>query len=352
MTRRACLCLSFLIPLLCAVAAAGQQASPALKDRPAEPPSSPAIQLSVVVSPQSGAPVPGLEQKDFTILVNKKPQAITSFRAMNGTQEPVEIILMIDSVNSTFQSVAQARPQIDNFLRANNGHLKYPTALATFSDKGIQIQNGFTADGNALAPTVDTFATGLHTIIRSMGLYGEVQRFQQSIQAFGQVVAYASTRPGRKIILWISSGWPLLGEAGVQLQGGQQAALFNQIVSISTMLRESDITIYSLNSLGSGEGLGETFHYQDFLKGVAKPNDAASGNLGLQVIATQSGGLVLNSRDISGLLDHCISDAGAYYQMSFEPPPVDRKNVYHRLEIKIARAGLIARTSSGYYSQP
>ena len=37
--------------------------------------------LDVVVSQKSGPPVGGLQQQDFTLLDNKSPQAITSFKA-------------------------------------------------------------------------------------------------------------------------------------------------------------------------------------------------------------------------------------------------------------------------------
>lgn len=46
------------------------------------------INLDVVVTPQSGAPISGLEQRDFTILDNKVPQTITSFRALRGREKP------------------------------------------------------------------------------------------------------------------------------------------------------------------------------------------------------------------------------------------------------------------------
>jgi hypothetical protein len=40
--------------------------------------------LDVLVTDISGRPVAGLEQKDFTLLDNKKPRPILSFRAVDG----------------------------------------------------------------------------------------------------------------------------------------------------------------------------------------------------------------------------------------------------------------------------
>ena len=48
------------------------------------------------------------------------------------------------------------------------------------------------------------------------------------------------------------------------------------------------------------------------------------GNLvdGLQVLAYQSGGRVLNSsNDVAGEIARCAVDAGTYYVLSIQPPP-------------------------------
>src|ERR1700689_1607421 len=59
------------------------------------------IYLDVVVSPKSGAPVGDLQQQDFTVLDNKSPQTITSFKMVTGREAPIEIVLVIDAVNNT-----------------------------------------------------------------------------------------------------------------------------------------------------------------------------------------------------------------------------------------------------------
>jgi hypothetical protein len=70
------------------------------------------------------------------------------------------------------------------------------------------------------------------------------------------------------------------------------------------------------------------------------------------VLATQTGGLVLNSNDISWLLEQCVADTGTYYRISFEPPPTERRDVYHPLKVVVSKAGLTVSTSTGYYDQP
>src|SRR5208282_2750544 len=110
---------ALLLSLSAASAASGQNApQPQLQPRPDQPAKVPApkgtdrqVTIEVQVTDKSGAPVRGLQKQDFTLLDDKQPQNILSFRAVDGgaasTADPVEIILVIDAVNSSFQSVAR-----------------------------------------------------------------------------------------------------------------------------------------------------------------------------------------------------------------------------------------------------
>ena len=169
-----------------------------------------------------------------------------------------------------------------------------------------------------------------------------------------QVAALESTRPGRKIVLWVSPGWPLLSGPNVQLNSKQQQQIFSTIVRLSNQLRQGNVTLYSIDPLGTGDaGSFRTFYYEQFVKGVSKAVDVEPGNLGLQVLAVQTGGLALNSsNDVTGLLERCVADASDYYQISFSPPPAEHRDEYHQLEVRVAKPGLTARTRQGYYSQP
>jgi VWFA-related protein len=334
--------------LLCTTAASTEHHNPAAQ------PASQAIRLDVVVTAKSGPPVTDLQQQDFTLLDNDVPQAITSFAAVSGRQAPIEVVLVIDAVNTAYQTVAFERSQIDSFLHAEGGHLAHPLALAIFTDKGTEILGGeFSSDGNALSTTLDREDIGLRSIQRSAGYYGATERLQLSLRALDQLVASESGRPGRKVILWVSPGWPLLSGPNALLDSKQQQQIFGDIVNISTKMRAARVTLYSINPLGTGESLSQASYYKEFLKGVSKPGQVDVGNLGLQVLAIQSGGLALDlSNDLARSLQECLADAAPYYEISFNSAPAERPNEYHRLEIKLAKPGLTARTRQGYYAQP
>jgi VWFA-related protein len=337
--------------LLCAAAASPQQNT--------SPSSSPTelgnrkITLDVVVTPKSGPPVTDLQQQDFTILDNKAPQTITSFQAITGRDARLEVILVIDAVNIGAVQVANQRIQIDKFLHADGGRLAYPIALAVFTDDGIRILGNFSSDGNALSAALDRDDLSIRAIGRSGGYYGAGERLELSLKALHQLVASEAPRPLRKVMLWVSPGWPLLSGIGTSLDSKQERQIFASIVRFSTELMQARVTLYSIDPLGSAEGVDRVYYYKNFLKGVSKPSDVYPGDLGLQVLAVQSGGLALSpTNDIAGLLQECLADSAPYYEISFNSLPAKQPDEYHHLEIKIAKPALTARTRQGYYAQP
>jgi VWFA-related protein len=336
-----------LVTLLCTAAVAAQQKSPLTQAGNGK------IYLDVVVSRKSGPPVPGLQQQDFTLLDNKTPQTITSFEAVSGREAHLQVILVIDEVNTGYEVVAYERGEINKFLRADGGHLAYPIALAVLTDQGVKVEGNFSLDGNALSALLNRDNAGLRDVGRSSGYYGAAERWQFSLQALSQLVASAARLPGRKVMLWVSPGWPLLSGVRTDLDSKQQRQIFTNIVSLSTRLQQGRITLYSIDPLSAAEPVARELYYQAFLKGVNKPSQVQLGDLGLQVLAIQSGGLALHiSNHVAGLLQQCLSDTAPYYRISFDAPRAERPDEFHHLEIKLAEHGLTARTRQGYYAQP
>jgi VWFA-related protein len=312
------------------------------------------ITLNVVVIDKSGKPVTGLQQQDFTVLDDKLPQKILSFHAVEAASSaaPVRVILLVDTVNASFPAVASAREEIAKFLRQNDGKLAQPVSTVFFTDDGAKTQNEPTRDGNAAAALLDKTESNLRTITRASGFYGAAERLNLSLRTLGLIMQEEAPIPGKKLLIWISPGWPMLSGPGVEISREEQQRLFNLIVGLSTGLREEDITLYNVDPLGTADAGGfRTFFYKDFVKGVKAAKNVQTGNLSLQVLAYQSGGRVLNSsNDVANEIASCVTDANAYYVLSFDSPPPDGPVQYHGLEIKIGKPGLTARTQTGYYA--
>jgi VWFA-related protein len=312
------------------------------------------IVLDVVVTDKSGKPVSGLQQQDFTLLDNKQPRKIDSFEASAASDPPVEIVFLVDEVNTDFTHVSFARAQIEKFLRRDGGELPRPASLAVMSDAGVAMGNVTTQDGNALATELDQNRAGLRSITRSQGIYGANDRVGLSLNSLQELANYEAPRPGRKLVIWISPGWPLLSGPNIILGEKDQQRLFSQIVGISDSLRRARITLCSIDPLGTQDAGGfRTTYYEEFTKGVKKAHQVQIGDLGLQVIATQSGGRVLiSNNDVTAQIASVVEDAKAFYVLTFDAPAGDGPNEYHALEIKLDKSGLKALTRTGYYAQP
>lgn len=313
------------------------------------------IHLDVVVSDASGHAVSGMQQPQFTVLDDNRSQPIQSFHAADGitAQPPVEVVLVLDTMNTSFQQMAAVRQGVEKYLRQNGGHLALPVSVIFLTDTGVKT-NQPTRDGNALAADIEKLPAPVHVINSAQGLDGLMLRFGRSVDALTQMTRYEATRPGRKLMIWVGSGWPLLSSARYHMDPGNQSSFFHSIVDLSTGLREARVTLYAVIPQDMNKGT-ETrdFLYQNFMKGVESAKQADAGNLSLQVLAEQSGGLALGpTGDIYRDILRCVADAGAYYELSFDSAPAERVDVYHALDVKITPPGLTVRTNTGYYAQP
>jgi VWFA-related protein len=318
--------------------------------------------LDVVVSDKSGKAVQGLEEKDFTVLDNNQPQKLLSFRAMpdgvvtatSHAEPPTKVLILIDEVNTNYDRVAYERAQIKNFLLQNGGKLPYPTSFAFFSDTGTQMLQGYSQDGNALLTSYNQHETGLRSLRRSAGFYGAIERLQLSLDTLASLANTEAQMPGRKIVIWISPGWPLMSGPRMDLTSKEHENLFASIVSMSAALRKARITLYSIDPLGVDDAGGfRTNYYEEFLKPVALARNTQGGNLALQVLASQTGGRVLNSsNDITGSIVRCVEDAGSFYTLTLQMAPAERPNEFHHIQVQVGRPGVTTRTRYGYYAQP
>ncbi|MGA3010290.1 MAG: VWA domain-containing protein [Terracidiphilus sp.] len=312
------------------------------------------LTLDVVVTDKSGNPVHGLESKDFTLLDNGQPSKILSFQAFGpGAQKPnppVEVILLIDTVNEPFVRVSMSRQEIANFLLQNGGHLAAPVSLFVLTNQGVDVQRRPTYDGNGLAHNIRQLDNHLRTINRSAGFWGAEERFQLSLQAFENIAEAEAKKPGRKLLIWAGPGWPLFDNPRIEFTFKEQQQNFDALVQISTKLREARISVYSVSL---GQNIFDSFLYQGFLKGVKTPSKLNLPNLGLKVFAVETGGRVLGpDNDMAAQISKCVQDASAYYTLSFDSPHANGVNEYHDLKVIVGDPALTARTRTGYYNQP
>lgn len=329
---------------------------PPVAEQPAAVQAGP-ITLDVVVTDKAGHPIRGLQQSDFTVFDNKQPAALRSFTAHEietAHDDPQTLILVIDDVNANFNVVSVVRTQIENYLRSNGGKLPIPVAIFMLTDRGLSQVSPASTDGNTIISVLHQKAGELHDISRSGGFYAAEERTQISLHAMERMGTYLSGAQGRKLLVWIGPGWPIFDNPNVIISSQQQRNFFSIIVELSTMLRQANVAIYSIDPTGPGDAASpRNFLWENFTKPVTKPNKADPGNLALQVFAVHSGGTVhLGTNDIAGEIAKCVNDASAWYTLSFDQQHADTPDAWHDVQVKVDKPGTVVRTSNGYYAQP
>ena len=176
-----------------------------------------------------------------------------------------------------------------------------------------------------------------HTPPRNSGLFPAnyaMVRNVSSLDALGAIAIEARSRPGRKLLLWLSPGWPVNA-------GGKDS--FEELVEYSTRLREARLSLWVCENPNGGAPVKE----------VRDQTEAGPSDLAPDVLATKSGGGVLaKGSTIRDLFDRSLKDASNYYTLTFDPPVAVLANEYHALEVRVNKADVQVRTNTEYYDQP
>jgi hypothetical protein len=141
------------------------------------------------------------------------------------------------------------------------------------------------------------------------------------------------------------------------------------VTEFSTRLREARITLLSawpnldqavVLSLWGPQPLSVTgtvspIDYRAYpaYQPVKSAGEARGQNLAMPVLATQSGGGVLNGvGDVAGLIGENIDNANAFYTLEFDPPNANQVDEYHDLKVEVGKPDLKVHTNTGYYDEP
>jgi VWFA-related protein len=360
---------SFILLLLCIYLAHAQDSpptmpEPALIRRPAPKPPSTVLaegrlSLDVIVNDAAGNAVPGLDPWDFKLLDNDHPVRIKFFRSFGEASvrpdPPVEVVLLIDELNLPFTQVSFVKTQVAAFLHQNGGRLAQPVSIILLTEAGLQVQPRPSTDGNALLNVLNQVKPHISSINPAMGSQGALERAQISVRQMAALAENEAHKPGRKLLIWVGHGWPMLQSANFRFSEKDGKRNFDSIVAITNWLREARIVVYSVAPADGHAGVGPSraILYQEFLKGVRTEKEADIGNLGLKVLVTNTGGRIVGpDNDLTGQISQCLTDANQFYRLSFDPPQAERAHEYHALKVQVNRPGLTVRTNAGYYNEP
>jgi VWFA-related protein len=310
--------------------------------------------IDVAVTDAAGNPVSDIAPQDFTLLDNGQRAKIRTFHNVLAPSEPApELIIVLDTINLTPQQLTQTESGISQFLRRNSGQLEFPCLLYRLTREGLFSSLRPVKDEALLEEELEqtrsqvaVWRSGRNSDQVLLGSWvGRSERNPLSLSALGSIAIGQRDVPGRKVVVWIGPGWPVLGSADSD---------FDEITELSTRLREARITVDSVNVWLNPV---PAFNYHDYLDAPRSQKDMRPERMALQVIATHTGGLVLeSSEDLDRDIDRCVEEMRSFYTFTFNPPHTDTMDEFHDLRVEVrpgaASPALTVRAPTGYYNEP
>lgn len=376
------------------------------------------VLVDVVVTDKEGRPVTDLKREDFTLLEDGKAQEISVFsfeqaslptsadtptlpehvysnQTAGQARGPLNIILL-DFLNTPAGDQAHARDQILKYLQTNF-QPQQRTALLVLTDRLYVLQD-FTTDPEKLraaaerATPQDSLAlmiespfqvapeairnvpnAELHFTIPErmnmvlLGMSADA-RARQTLSAVTAIAQNVAGYPGRKNLIWVSSGFPftILPE---QLKHDEfQRNYLQQVKQTAALLTVSQVAVYPIDPRGLAgyapdlEG-GQMPARQDIVAMVEQPGspyrsrdraamsrtELQGSHAGMKRLAEDSGGRAFTNRsDLGTAVTEAVADGSQYYSLGFYPAAAGEKSKQHKIEVRLARKGVDARYRRGY----
>lgn len=127
---------------------------------------------------------------------------------------------------------------------------------------------------------------------------------------------------------------------------------FPLLVELWSRIRDARMVIYQASPWAE---TNRDFAYTLYAAGVPSSSELnrSTRYFSLPVLALESGGMALDDGfSVAGDIARCVRDAGSFYTLSFDPPHAARVDEYRDLKVSVAKPGVTARTTIGYYNQP
>ncbi|HKH72239.1 MAG TPA: VWA domain-containing protein [Vicinamibacterales bacterium] len=259
------------------------------------------VPVLTTVTDSQGRLVPNLEQDEFTVLDNGKPQPITLFQ--NETQ-PFTVVVMLDfsfSMTTHLDLLKQATEQfILRMLPADKGQ------VGAFSDK-IQFSGEFTHDRDDLVAALKDLQ------------FGNPTRLYDAIDAS---IDMLKSVEGRKIVLVFTDGDDTASRKGMG--------------DVLDRAKASETMIYAI-------GLESEFPIGPGRMQRTRPDR------GLRKLADETGGgyfELKKTTELAPAFTRVAQELHSLYTIGFQPTVLDNKE--HRLDVKMKEPGHTGRARRSY----
>jgi VWFA-related protein len=357
------------------------------------------VQVNVIVHDKDGQPVADLAAGDFRLYEDGKEQAIESFSvestiAAVARESPASrgdfgnrlrgpagggvTVILLDRLNTRFEDQTLARAQIVRFL----GRLQPQDRVALYilESDSVHVLHDFTTDSSALlravarqrgttsremeaaelAPyetgeaDIDAFVAREFAEVSAAALAERVTSTTRALEAIAHHLAGVQ---GRKNLIWISSGFPLV----IEDRGPRPVT--DQVDRATRAVNDANVAVYPVDARGlvgafagnpSALSSTSTRNTDQALRNVFTTMSTTRPNIeALQTIAENTGGRAFyETNDITRALSRAVDDSRVTYVLGYSPSQGKWDGSFHKIEVTVRRPGVEVRHRKGYLALP
>ena len=363
------------------------------------------VVVPVEVRDSAGRPVRNLQVQDFRILQNHKEQRIASLDEIQGAADPTapqpaslavpdgeaaraattsgsaglqHLILVFDQVNTEAVDQERGKEQLRKALQKFD-RPDVAVSLVVVDRRGSRLAWGPRRGVNGLAAAIaalpakppvayetgkdllrakDQVAVGMATSfsVRTLDASYQQVAIRSTLAAFRQIAsAYRAVR-GKKIVLWVTGGFPFQASpAGSFGAGGNSTREFDLTFQI---LNDAQIAIYPVDVRGlSYVGLPTADYpstdlnqkHPEIHVDIVSAEQAATISTMEQVAEVTGGRAYVNRNDLSGVLTQAATDGDHYYLLAYKLDRSRLKPGFQTLQVRTARKHAAVRARSGFF---
>ena len=264
------------------------------------------VDVLTSVTDAGGAPIGGLDAKDFAVFDNGIPQKIALFE--RETNLPLNLVLALDTSGSVRKDLSAERTAALDFVRS----ILRPEDSVSVIEFATEVHQlvPFTNQRKAIQHGLNSLRGGAAT-----ALYEAIQKASQSLEP----------RRGRKVLVLVSDGGDTADT--VTYREAQEAAL------------RADVLIFSLIDVPIEASAGRDI----------------GGEHALITLSEQTGGryFYIDNGKIGTSFQKIAEDLRTQYRIGYYPDVQRDADAFHRIKVTIPRAGgqsYQLRYRAGYYA--
>ena len=266
------------------------------------------VSLNVTVTDGTNKYVSGLGQDDFDVFEDGAKQKLTFF---SPTQQPISLAILLDTSASMEERMGIAQEAAIGFTRQLH---KDDQAEVVDFDSQVRVLSPFTNDGPTLEKAIRTT-----TANGSTSLYNAV---------------YIALKDMKKVKA--SSATDIRRQAIVLLSDGDDTSSLIEFDEVLDLAKRSETVIYSIG-LRQGEIARREFKEAEFV---------------LRQLSNQTGGRAYfptDARELPKIYQSIWDELASQYTMAYTSSNPKRDGAWRRVQVRLTKPGLAARTKLGYY---